>query len=113
MQQSSTTYYNLHAHPLTEIEIGSNVAVQNPRTKLWDIYGIITAISPNRKYYIKTSSSRVLVRNHHFIRRRVPLTMPTCTTLPDSPAAQVTQELCRSTRIKQPPNRLIEDPTSN
>ena len=47
-QQSSATYYNLHAHPLTEIEIGSNVAVQNPRTKLWDIYGIITAISPNR-----------------------------------------------------------------
>ena len=85
-QQSSATYYNLHAHPLTEIEIGSNVVVQNPRTKLWDIYGIITAISPNRKYYIKTSSGRVLVRNRRFIRRRVPLSMPTCITVPDSPA---------------------------
>ena len=112
-QQSSAMYYNLHAHPLTEIEIGSNVAVQNPRIKLWDIYGIITAISPNRKYYIKTSSGRVLVRNRRFIRRRVHLSMPTCITVPDSPAAQATQELRRSTRIRQPPNRLIEDPTWN
>ena len=40
------------------------------------IYGIVTAISPNRRYYIKTSSGRVLVRNHRFLRRRVPLSVP-------------------------------------
>ena len=51
-QESITTYYNAHAHPLTEIEIGSNVAIQHPRTKLWDIYGIVTVISPNRRYYV-------------------------------------------------------------
>ena len=118
-QQFSAKYYNQHAHPLTEIGIGSNVAIQNPRTKLWDTYGIITAISPNRKYYIKTSSGRVFVRNRRFLRRRVPMSMPTCMTqyLPvdqtarDTPVNQTTQELRRSARTRQPPNRLVEDPT--
>ena len=67
-QESITTYYNTHAYPLTEIEIGSNVAIQNPCTKLWDTYGSIIDISPNRRYYIKTSSGRVLVRNRRFLR---------------------------------------------
>ena len=65
-QESITTYYNTHAYPLTEIEIGSNVAIQNPHTKLWDIYGTIIDVTPNRRYYIKTSSGRVLVHNHRF-----------------------------------------------
>ena len=43
-QQSSAKYYNQHAHPLTEISIGSNVAIQNPRKSLWDTYGVIIAI---------------------------------------------------------------------
>ena len=75
-QESITTYYNTHAYPLTEIEIGSNVAIQNPHTKLWDIYGTIIDVTPNRRYYIKTSSGRVLVRNRRFLRRRVPLSIP-------------------------------------
>ena len=29
-QESITTYYNAHAHPLTEIGIGSNVAIPHP-----------------------------------------------------------------------------------
>jgi len=33
-QQLSAKYYNQHAHSLTDIGIGSNVAIQNPRTKL-------------------------------------------------------------------------------
>ena len=32
IQRSAATYYNAHAQPLTEIEIGTNVAIQNPRT---------------------------------------------------------------------------------
>jgi len=76
-QQSSAKYYNQHAHSLPDIGIGSNVAIQNPRTKLWDIYGVITGISPKRRYYIRTSSGRVLVRNRRFLRKRVPLSIPT------------------------------------
>ena len=67
-QQSTTDYYNTHAHPLADIDIGSNVAIQNPHTKLWDIYSIVTDISPNRRYYVKTPSGRVLVRNRRFLR---------------------------------------------
>ena len=31
-------YYNQHAKELTEIPIGNRVAIQNPATKMWDIY---------------------------------------------------------------------------
>jgi len=50
-QQSSATHYNLFT-----FGIQSNVNIQNTRTKLWDIYGVITAISPKQRYCIKTST---------------------------------------------------------
>ena len=65
-------FYNAHVWPLPDIHVGSSVAVQNPQTKLWDVYGIVTEIGPHRRYYIKTHSGHVLVRNHRFLRRRVP-----------------------------------------
>ena len=43
--ESSTAYYNQHTHPLSDITVGSPVAIQNPKTKVWDIYGIITEIT--------------------------------------------------------------------
>ena len=67
-QESITAYYNTHAYPRTKIEIGSNVAIHNPRTQLWDIYGTIIDLSPSRRYNIKTSSGRVLVCNRRFLR---------------------------------------------
>ena len=70
--KSSAAYYNLHAHNLPDIHVGSHVAVQNPQSRLWDIYGIVTEIGPHRRYYIKTTGGRVLVRNRRFLRRRVP-----------------------------------------
>ena len=33
--ETSTQYYNTHAHYLPEIHVGSSVALQNPQTKLW------------------------------------------------------------------------------
>ena len=70
--KSSAAYYNLHAHNLPDIHVGSHVAVQNPQSRLWDIYGIVTEIGPHRRYYIKTTGGRVLVRNRRFLRRLVP-----------------------------------------
>ena len=110
--QSSEAFYNTHAHPLPDIHIGSNVAIQNPQSKLWDIYGIVTDIGPHRRYYIKTGSGRVLVRNRHFLRRRIPLSIPTSCQQSNS-AATPTQDpptLRHSNRTKRPTNRLIEDP---
>ena len=66
--EASTQFYNVHAHPLPDIHVGSSVAIQNSPTKLWDIYGTVTEIGPHRQYYIRTHSGRVLVRNHCFLR---------------------------------------------
>ena len=62
-RERAEDFYNTHAHNLPEITIGSNVAIQNSNTKLWDVYGTVTYIGPHRRYYIKTQSGRVLVRN--------------------------------------------------
>ena len=52
--EASRRYYNTTAHALPEIKVGTNVAVQDHRTKLWDMYGVVTAIGPQRQYHIKT-----------------------------------------------------------
>ena len=66
------TFYNTHAHPLTDIRIGSTVALQNQQTKLWDIYGKVVTIGPHRRYHVRTQSGRILVRNRRFLRHRSP-----------------------------------------
>ena len=59
--------YNDHARMLPEITVGSKVALQNHETKRWDIYGTVTDIGPHRiRYFVKTQSRRVLVRNRRF-----------------------------------------------
>lgn len=67
-------YYNQHAQPLPEIHAGSNVAIQNTTTKLWDIYGVVTAIG------LTDTTSRltvaVLVRNHRYLHCHITLPPP-------------------------------------
>ena len=46
--------------------------MQDHKSKLWDTYGVVTAIGHQRQYYVKTQKGSVLVRNQRFIRRRVP-----------------------------------------
>ena len=65
--------YNLSAQSLPEIKVGSNVAVQSPRTKLWDTYGIVTSMGPYRQYSKKTSRGSTIIRNWRFLRRRAPM----------------------------------------
>ena len=66
-REKAENFYNTHTPNLPEITLGSNVAVQNPNTKIWDIYGVITDIGPHHRYYIKTQSGCVLVRNRRFL----------------------------------------------
>ena len=111
--KSSAAHYNLHAHNLPDIHVGSHVAVQNPQSRLWDIFGIVIEIGPHRRYYIKTTGGRVLVHNRRFLRRRVPASVskgltPHTSTDPVTSGAPHTQH--RSTRDKRPTRRLIEDP---
>ena len=111
--ENSRQYYNSSAHPLPEIKVGTNVAVQDPRTKLWDTYGMVTAIGPQRQYYIKTQKGGTLIRNTRFIRRRVSDSVPYFR-IPESPKAadhMPQPQYHQSQRIKKSTPRLIEDPT--
>ena len=95
----------------------SQISIHNARTKLWDIYGIVTHITPHRCYYIKTPSGRVLMRNCCFLCRCVPASTPLNTqhqlTSQQSPTPGQPPSPCRSTRSRHPPQRLIEDPNWN
>ena len=115
----SETFYNTHAHSLPDIHVGSTVALQNPQTKLWDIYGTVVAVGPHRRYHIKTLSGRVLVRNRRFLRHRTPasLLLPASTCQPTTPTTssplilpESTTKIRHSQRARKPPMRLIEDP---
>ena len=116
VRQQATNYYNRNTCPLPDIRLQSQVALQNPRTKLWDVYGEVIAIGPYRQYTIKTSSGKTLIRNRRFIRRRVPLS-----SLPQpAPVVQSQEQQSlpmdlslprRSSRVRRRPQRLIEDPT--
>ena len=108
----SEEYYDQHAHKLPDLQVGSHVAIQNTSSKLWDIYGIITAIAPHRRYFVRTQSGNILVRNRRFLRKRIatsvhapgPIDIVSQDTVPDTlPAPQ------RPARQRRPPERLIED----
>ncbi len=108
----SEEYYDQHAHKLPDLNVGSHVAIQNTSSKLWDIYGIITAIAPHRRYFVRTQSGNILVRNRRFLRKRIatsvhapgPIDIVSQDTVPDTlPAPQ------RPARQRRPPERLIED----
>ena len=109
-------HYNRTAHPLPDIQVQSQVALQSPRTKLWDVYGEVIAVGPHRQYTIKTSSGAVLIRNRRFLRRRTPLSSPPqqiqSTQPPEQQAPPASSTpLRRSGRVCRRPQRLIEDPT--
>ena len=115
--QQSESYYNEHTQSLPDMQIGSTVALQNPCTKLWDIYGTIVDIGPHRRYHVKTHSGRVLVRNRRFLRHRLPTSLipsSSSTHLPTTEqplgTTQPPNTIRRSERTPKPITRLIEDP---
>jgi hypothetical protein len=106
-KETVETTYNSKARFLPEIRTGSMVALQNHETKRWDIYGTIVDIGPHRRYFVKTQSGRVLVRNRRFLRRRIPLSLPTIN--PSVTPTPTPEPPRRSTRNRKRPARLIED----
>ena len=117
-QEQVENYYNLHTRRLPDIVVGSNVAVQNHRSKNWDIYGVVTEVGSNRRYHIRTGSGRILVRNRRFIRRRVPVLPPgqgdstrNTSPPPSGPPPPNPPPLRCSTRPQNRPRRLMEEIT--
>ena len=72
-QERAQASYNQYAYNLPDLEVSNRVALQNSTSKMWDIYGTITATGPYRRYFIKTHSGWVLVRSRRFIRKRSPI----------------------------------------
>ena len=58
-------HYNATACHLPNIQVGYNVAVQNPRMHLWDTYEIVTSIGPYCQYHIQTRKDQKSIRNCH------------------------------------------------
>ena len=116
-QEKAKAFYNQHSRYLSGLQIGNHVAMQHPSTKLWDIYGTITEIGPHRRYLVTTQSCRVFSRNRRFLHKRSPQYSPVtdyppnCSVPPANTATPPRTETRRSTRAKQAPQRLSEDPT--
>ena len=64
------TYYNASAQSLPVLSVGSEVAVQDPTTKLWSHHGTICDIGPHRRYFIRMANGKVMTRNRRFLRLR-------------------------------------------
>ena len=107
--------YNQHARSLVDIYVGSSVALQDPISKRWEIYGVVADIGPYRRYYVRTAGGRVLVRNRRHLRRRIPPSMPTPSSAPVHQAAGPSLPSPhpvpprRSTRPRFRSKRLIEE----
>ena len=107
-------YYDQRAHPLPDLHVGSKVAIQDSTTKVWDIYGTIVA-HEGRRYFVRTGSGRVLVRNRRFLRKRTPMSFYAPRDRPDQAQDQVQDPVApqaprRFRRQRRRPKRLIEDP---
>jgi hypothetical protein len=65
------TRYDLRSRGLEPLPIGTNVRVQDPKSKLWSHVGVVVAIGRYRAYRVKFASGSVLWRNRRFLRRLV------------------------------------------
>ena len=77
---------------LPELCVGSHVAVQDPHSKLWNLYGVVD-IELYRRYFVKMANGHILTRNCRFLRRIAlsPATNITiCPTCPANPSVHPT-----------------------
>ena len=110
--EQTASYYNRGAAPLSDIQIGNHVAIQNRETGNFDIYGTVANIDAKfRRYIIKTRSGRMFVRNRRFIRKRVPasLVINDSENVSDLITSRHATGVMRPKRNVNRPQRLIED----
>ena len=118
--------YDSLAHPLSSLQTGTPVRVQNDRTKLRDRSGVVVDFGPHQKYFIYLPSGRILTRHHPFLHRRYNSSLPPSDTPkpphPDqkpplltnlapsgvSPASGKKLKLRRLSRESKKPDHLIE-----
>ena len=111
-REQTATYYNRGAAPLSDIQIGNHVAIQNRETGNFGIYGIVVNIDAKfRRYIIKNQSSRMFIRNRRFIRNRVPtfLVISDSENLGNLITSRHAAGVMRPKRNVNRPQRLIEE----
>ena len=60
--------YNLRSRALRPLHVGTQVRVQNPKSKRWDRDGVVIGVGRHRDYHVKLASGRVYWRNRRFLR---------------------------------------------
>jgi hypothetical protein len=63
INSDSKTRYDLRSRDLKPLPIGTNVRVQDPKSKLWSHLGVVVAIGRYQAYRVKFVSGSVLWRN--------------------------------------------------
>ena len=110
--------YDAHARDLPEFPVGTHVRVQDVRTRRWERCGIVIASFPFRRYRIRLDNGREIERNRCHLRRRYGLVDPD--QVPGSESSSNVRSrsavvidgpagLRRSSRVRRPPRRLIEE----
>ena len=89
------------------------MALQNPQTKLWDIYGSVVKIGPHRRYFVKTRSGRVLTRNHRFLRLRTPASLQLSSSVVQYHDSEKSPSPRQSVQEKQSSHGIIVPPTDD
>ena len=137
--EETTSRHDQHAQELDELGVGARVAVQDPISKEFTIHGVVVECR-RRRYWIRTESNRILVRNRKYLRRRraitagggggsaesANITLPpeqqANAAMPSEPGANVspprtietgadgTSQPRRSGRASKPPKRLQDEP---
>jgi len=62
-KQHAAKHYNNTAYRLPDIQVRSNVVLQDQRTKLWDTYSIVRHVGPHHQYHIRTQQGSTLICN--------------------------------------------------
>lgn len=112
--------YDAHARDLPEFTVGTHVRVQDVRTRRWERCGIVIAVGPFRRYRVRLDNGGEIERNRCHLRRRYGHAEPDEVPVSHSahsaglrPKSHVAVDgpvgLRRSSRVRRPPKRLIEE----
>ena len=69
---NATARYDAHAKPLLPLALDTQVRLQDPTTKRWDMVGTIMSVGRSRDYLVRMLSGRVLWRNRRLLRPVLP-----------------------------------------
>ena len=73
LQHAAQQRHDRDTRPLSRLNIGCRVDIQDTVSGRWDRTGVVVAIGARRSYSVKLPSGRLLWRNRRFLRPRRPL----------------------------------------